>query len=152
MMRMNRWRPEVETLESMMLMSGIAGEAHRAAPATTSPLPNPLPLTGTIHAVLIRPTIYPTLVSGSGSLDKIGKVTLNGRLFGSEGYFPDELQGTLSSTKLGQLSVDVSVPLTTSGRGDYGIFGGTEAFVGETGMGKEAVHFHGRAFTLSFLG
>src|SRR5207248_2057735 len=71
MRKMRRRCPEVELLESLTLLSGLGLAAHQAS----APLPNPLPLMGTVHGTFKANAAGSTTVTGSGVLNPLGKVT-----------------------------------------------------------------------------
>jgi hypothetical protein len=135
--RMSR-RPEVETLESMTLLSGIGiagGGGHAVqALAKTAPLPNPLVLTGTLTGNIQTKKGH-HLLSVKGNLSPIGKVNF------STTAPPAGL--TAGPTNLviphGTAKLFLTINLTTPGTslsGTYTVTGGTKNLAGETGSGN----------------
>jgi hypothetical protein len=114
-------RPEVETLETMVLLSGGAA------------IPNPLHLTGTDHGTYKVTAAGPTS-KGSGSLSPIGKVTASSTEAASGG---DNKSVTLTARQ-GKLFLTENFHSTGLGlyAGTYTITGGTKSFAHETGSGS----------------
>jgi len=114
-----RRRPEVELLESMTLLSGVAVA-----------FPHPLVLTGSDHGTYqVKAT--GTTTKGSGSVSPLGHVTTSGKSI-SGGV------GTVTLTsKAGKLFLTEHLRLSGIGSfsGTFTIAGGTKAFAGETGSG-----------------
>jgi hypothetical protein len=119
---------EVESLESMTLLSGMAGAAYKAA------VPNPLHLVGSIHGtVTMMKSTGSTSVNASGNLTPIGKVTFTGKLP------PASVTATTGNLNLTTKQGKLSLGLTITGlSGTYTITGGTKAYAGETGSGSFA--------------
>jgi hypothetical protein len=133
------WRPEVETLESMTLLSGGAGVgAHAvAALAKPAPLPNPLVLTGTLSGSL-QTKGHHHLLKVSGNLSPIGKVSF------STTAPPNGLSGGTTNLSIphgtAKLFVSLSVlPAGTTFSGTYTVTGGTKNLANETGSGAVSV-------------
>ena len=133
-----RRRPEVEGLEAMTLLSGMAGVSHQVeALAKTPALPNPLNVTGTLSGTLTKKGHGET-IKAAGNLIPVGKVAFSGPA-------PTTLiTGGLSNLtipgKIGTLHM--SLNLTSAGTtltGTYTILGGTKALKGETGTGNVTV-------------
>jgi hypothetical protein len=132
MRKQMRRRPEVERLESMTLLSGVA--AHAATPT----IPHPLVLSGSIHGSLLAKGASKTsgVVNASGTFPLAGKLTFKGSLAASAtGSETGSL--TATSTKLGKLFVTVNLTRSaTSFTGTYQVTGGTGAFANESGSGN----------------
>jgi hypothetical protein len=153
-MKVRHWRPEVERLEPVTLLSGIAGEAH--APALAEPtagvsLPNPLPLIGSLHGQA-HTGFTSFTATGSGSFRGVGKVTFTVRGFAASPEAPVIDYGvlTVSSKLLGKLFVSYS---SSDGETQvYRITRGTKAFANEMGSGTFAFSNskHGKEVTLEF--
>jgi hypothetical protein len=144
-------RPEVEALETMTLLSGMAGEALPAVAAlkATPVVPHPLVLAGSIHGTFKLKGGEVT-INASGSFGSFGKVTFTGSLALATATSEN---GTLTatSTKLGKLFVTLHETLSgTSASGTYTITGGTKAFAGETGSGVVSSTFTASKFTSTF--
>jgi len=132
-----RRRPEVETLESMTLLSGVAAVAHQVVALTS------VELLGTVKGAL---SAGGTL-KGTGSLSPVGKITFSGHqtigaVEGSE---------TLSS-KHGKISLTTTVLSIGGGsfRGNYTITGGTKSYTGASGEGPLDSTFTGKKFVATF--
>jgi hypothetical protein len=131
-----RRRPEVETLESLPLLSGIAAA------------PGPLQLAGSLRGSASTqgsPTFHAT-----GTLGAVGDVTAAGHgsietVTGPNGSFS-------FLTKRGRIFVATDVAPTgrRSFSGDYTIQGGSASYAGETGTGLFAVTYHGSKFQATF--
>jgi hypothetical protein len=139
MRKRTRRRPEVETLESMTLLSGItvAAEHPVAALAKTPSFPNPLILNGTLHGTLTAKGSS-ELLKASGNLKPIGKVSFSG----SE---PASTTGVLPSTlvvpvKTAKLFMSLNLKTTgTTATGTYNVTGGTKFLANERGSGNLTV-------------
>jgi len=117
-------RPEVERLESMTLLSGMAAAAHSAA------IPNPLHLTGSVHGTYQLEGTGSTS-KASGSISPLGHITDSGSVSHIDGL------GTVTMTaKQGKVFLDLKLrPSGIGFGGTYTITGGTKAFAAETGSG-----------------
>jgi hypothetical protein len=132
-----RRRPEVEALESMTLLSGMAGAVHEAATA----VPNPLNLTGSVHGfVTAKSPSAPTgTVNASGTVSPVGKVSIAGKVaLASVSGTPQALALTTPKGKL-ILSASLTGSAATGFSGTYTIVGGTKSLAGETGHGALTV-------------
>ena len=134
-----RRRPEVETLESMTLLSGVAAAAHPVAALTS------VELSGTVKGTLSASG----KVKGSGSLSPVGKITFSGHqtigvVQGSE---------TLSS-KHGKISLTTDLRSIGGGSytGEYTITGGTKSYAGASGEGSlESTFLNGKTFIATLV-
>lgn len=134
-----RRRPEVEGLEAMTLLSGMAGVVPQAveALAKTPALPNPLNLTGTLSGTLTKKGHGET-IKAAGNLSPIGKVSFSGPATGfSISGGPSNLTIPDKTAKL-FMSLNLT-PAGTSLSGTYTITGGTKTLAGEMGSGKVTV-------------
>src|SRR5947209_7150962 len=104
-------RPEVERLESMTLLSGMAGMAHQAAAPVT--FPHPLSLTGTVSGTLKTKGAGSSSVKASGALSPLGQVKLSGGVSGNG--TTGEVGNLTVTTKQGKLLIGFSA--TPSGQG-----------------------------------
>ncbi len=114
-----RRHPEVEALESMMLLSTLA-------------------LTGSDHGTYtVKAT--GTTTKGSGSVSPLGHVTTSGKSIGGGAG-----EVTLTS-KMGKVFLTDHLKLSGIGSfsGTFTINGGTKAFAGDTGSGKVQSTFIG---------
>jgi hypothetical protein len=116
-------RPEVEPLESMMLLSGM-----------TAALPNPLALQGTEHGTFqLKGTN--SVSKASGSITPLGQVRDTGSVSHVTG-----LGNVTMTSKEGKLYVDLKMMPSASGyEGTYTIVGGTKSLANETGSGTVQV-------------
>jgi hypothetical protein len=113
-------RPGFEALESMTLLSGLAGVAVSTA------APHPIHLTGSIEIKL--PGAHPA-EKGSGSISPLGHVTESGDGMFFSGWADSE---TLTlKAKTGKVFVFMN-----GVKGEYTITGGTKAYAGATGSGN----------------
>ncbi len=144
MKTIRRRRPEVEGLESMMLLSGAAGAA---VPAAVS---GPIALTGSDHGTYTTKG-FVSMSKGSGSISPLGHVTDKGSASLAVGEGTDTL-----SAKRGKLFVDLRVVgRTATGYSEtYTIAGGTKEYAGATGSGHAQLSFiptsttHGKFTTI----
>jgi hypothetical protein len=143
-------RPDIEALESMTLLSGIAGASLPAVAAlkAAAAVPNPLDLAGSIHgAFKANATGGGSARNASGSVQPLGRLTFTGSLSAGDA---GTLTGT--STKLGKLFVMFQVtPAGQSLTGTYTITGGTKSLAGETGSGVITVNTTGKGFSATFV-
>jgi hypothetical protein len=121
-------RPEVESLESMTLLSGVAAMVHPAAPQT-------LHLVGTLHGTFTSTRgAGPSSVTASGTLTPLGKVNFTGKLPTAS---LSATSGNVSlSNKQGKLLIGLNVVGLS---GTYTINGGTKAYAGDTGTGSFSI-------------
>jgi hypothetical protein len=136
----------VEALESMTLLSGMAGAVAHPAAAT---LPNPLVLSGSVHGSFKPKGLTSGAINASGNLG-FGKITLKGNVVvPTTSGTPETL--TVSTTK-GSVTVNGHVTPTGAGvfSGTYSISGGTKVFAGESGSGSIVVSVSGTKFTATF--
>jgi hypothetical protein len=145
------WRPEVETLESMTLLSGIGGGGTDAvhALAKGGVLPNPLVLTGTVTGTL-QTQGHKHLLKISGNLSPIGKVSFSTTAPpGGVTVAPTSLTIPHGTAKL---FVGLSlVPSGTTYSGTYTVNGGTKNLAHETGSGHVSAMLTGlTSFSATF--
>ncbi len=132
-----RRRPELETLESVTLLSSFghaaavqAEAAHKTIAPTAPPV---VALHGTIHATGKLSGSTTLAVSGSGNLGAVGTASAKVRV--DLANPPSSI--TLSARK-GRLVLAESSPLLTSGNGGsttYTVVGGTGSYAHATGSG-----------------
>jgi hypothetical protein len=131
MKRSTRRRPELESLEPMVLLSG--GLKHAPPP---TPVPPVVSLVGSIHASG-KLTSQVVSVGGSGDLDSVGRVSVK--------YSADVLTPSASvtlGTKHGKIILvgdSLLAPGTNSGSIHYRVIGGTGSYLGATGSGNASV-------------
>jgi hypothetical protein len=138
-------RPEVEGLESMTLLSGVAGTVHDAVK-----IPNPVHLVGTIKGSFAATSATSGAIKNlSGTLKPFGHIS--GRK-----AIPISLTGgqqnlTLTSPA-GNLTFTANLKGTaqTGFLGTYTVIGGTKALTGESGSGNLAVSLTATKFTATF--
>jgi len=121
-------RPGFEALESMTLLSGLAGAAASIG------APHPIQLTGSIKIEVKFHHPQPTDM-GAGSISPLGHVTESGG--DSMSLIMGDGESITLTTKTGKIFVTIS-GLTDTGNGndgEYTITGGTKAYAGETGSG-----------------
>jgi hypothetical protein len=128
-------RPGFEVLESMTLLSGLAGAA------VSTPAPNPIHLTGSI-GMKIKLQQHPVW-DGAGSISPLGHVT--GLADGSLGWAANVsfILKTKTGNVFGSISPDDTFDQALHSDGkegdpmgfDYTIIGGTKAYAGATGSG-----------------
>jgi hypothetical protein len=127
MKRSTRRRPELESLEPLVLLS------HAPTPTPARPV---VSLVGTIHASG-KLNSQVVSVSGSGDLGPVGKVSLK--------YFADVLVPSASVTLKGKHGKIILVgdsllpPGSNSGTIHYRVIGGTNSYGGATGSGEATV-------------
>jgi len=140
-------RPEVESLESLTLLSGIA-----AARAPVVPLPSSVHLVGTVHGSFTPKGVGGgSITNASGTLSPLGKVSFaatvsRGTLTGSPGNL------TITNAK-GKLVINLN--LTPNGQGLSGAYmingaTSTKVYAGDMGSGAIAVTLAGKKFTATF--
>jgi hypothetical protein len=128
------FRPRVESLESMLLLSTLFAEAskHNKPPAHVAPKPyGELPLVGTIKGTG-SVTGNTVSFSASGSIKAIGSTSIKvtGNL-----AIPTSENVTLSAKK-GKVYLTVSqIALANSQTLTYTVTGGTGTYAGATGSG-----------------
>ena len=133
-------RPEVEGLEAMTLLSGMAGMAQQVIEAhakKTPALPNPLHLVGTLSGTLTQKG-KGEFIKASGKLSPVGKTSFSGN------EPPTLLTGGASNLvipgSIGKVFISLNLtPNGTSSSGTYTITGGTKALAGETGTGNVTI-------------
>ena len=138
-------RPGFEALESMTLLSGLAG----AVGATAAPNPSLIHLTGSIRIQVTRQAIIQQFKhhlpappeKGSGSISPIGHVTGSGLDLMSLAL-ANSASLTLAA-KTGKIIVAISgvTDAGTGFAGEYTIAGGTKAYAGATGSGNILITF-----------
>jgi hypothetical protein len=143
MRKLKQRRPEVEALEAVLLLSGMAG-VHGTAAA-----PNPLHLTGALHGTF-KSRAGGGSFKGTGSLSPIGHVTVTGSA--TTGTEAGNTGALKLSNKQGQTLVSLSGTSTgaTSFSGTYTVAGGTKAYAGETGSGSVTLTLSGKKFSATF--
>ena len=139
-----RRRPGFESLESMTLLSGLAGAA----------VPNPIHLTGSISGVY-KPTLPD--VHGAGSISPLGHVKVVGQLSSWPAVGPLDYVSLTLTTKTGKTFVDAQNDLSLTATHDgevfvdtYTISGGTKAYQGETGSGTVLIRLTGSQWSGKF--
>jgi len=129
-----RRRPELESLESLMLLSASGAHHGGRPPAHVAPVT--VALSGTIHATGQIQGNHLT-VKGSGDLNPVGHATLQ---YSTRVDNPS-LSVTLE-TKHGKLLLVGDSPIataTTSGSTHYRVIGGTGSYTQATGSGTASV-------------
>jgi len=132
-----RRRLEFESLESMLMLSGIAGAGHHAAAvllAKEAQSTTTILLQGTVKGTYHYATALGgvSLFTAKGSLTPVGSVTLNGSI----NYTLATPGGTMTiSTKHGKIKADLGTE-RLSNRVSYNITGGTGKYVGASGSGE----------------
>jgi hypothetical protein len=137
-------RPGFEALESITLLSGLAGAAVSTA------APNPIHLSGLIRIeatlqsvrMAIKRNLPSSAEKGSGSISPLGHVTESGDTW-LLGLSPS---ATLTlNARAGKVFVSIGAPLGSDTL-QYAITGGTKAYAGATGFGnfQFAVLGHGK--------
>jgi hypothetical protein len=150
MKKVSRRRPELESLESLTLLSGVEGvvHGHPAVPATvvtTASRAHPLTLQGTIAAkslVTTKRDGTTATISGSGTLRPIGPITLSGTLnFDAQGR---QTSGALILVSRGsnKLLANLEQSAPGSNQFQYTITGGIKAFLYASGSGKATLQTH----------
>ena len=131
---MYRRRPQFESLESMVLLSGTAVAVHPAAaamvamePASTIPASISGTVKGTYHAG--KAAGSPVTFTSSGMVSPLGHVTLKGSL-----QLSTTSGNLILSTKHGKVQAGAVVK-TFPTIFTYTITGGTGRFAGATGSG-----------------
>ena len=139
-----RRRPELETLESMTLLSGMTAVAQQVAAFS------PLPLSGSVRGTTATHGTGAPTFKVWGALSPLGKVTAAGHgsiatVTGPNGSFS-------LLTQLGR--VFVATDVASIGKrmfsGSYTIQGGTQAYAGDTGSGSFVVSDSGGKFFATF--
>jgi hypothetical protein len=130
-------RPEVEALESMTLLSGMAGHGVEAL-AKAPTFPNPLDVTGTLNGT-IQTKGTKQVLTAKGNLIPIGKVsfTQTEHITTLAGGLPD-LVIPHGPAKL-FLSIQVTSASGSTVSGNYTVTGGTKFLTGEMGSGHVTV-------------
>jgi hypothetical protein len=128
-------RPGFEALESMTLLSGLAGAVVFTA------APNPIHLTGSIQMGLQR---HPA-EKGSGTISPLGHVTASGNALALASLYLSGSESLTLTTKTGKVFVSVrgQTPAGYGAAGEYTITGGTKVYAGETGSGNIQMTFTG---------
>jgi hypothetical protein len=134
-------RPEVESLESMVLLSGLSIAQRPGAAALVAheaQTSSPVQISGTAKGTYAagRAVGAPVHFSAKGSLTPVGRATLTGTLQLATASPSGTL--TISVKKQGK----VFASLTTAGLGSpvfYTITGGTGTLAGESGSGEALV-------------
>jgi hypothetical protein len=143
-----RRRPSVESLESMVLLSGFSGATHHAAPALLTKLPAASAVTnvsGTLKGTFTSAAgDGPYHLTGSGAVSPFGHTTVKGSYIVSG---PDyQLTGTLTlTTSKGNIVMDTVVETTEFGKltspVSMTISNGTKHFKGIGGSGSGSLDF-----------
>src|SRR5262245_33067420 len=131
-------RPELESLETMVLLSGVSVLRHSGVAVLVAREPQssgPILLSGTARGTFRsgRGAGAPTSFSAKGSIGPLGKATLKGSLQFHVANPTGSV--TLSVKNKGKLFASLS----TQGLGSpvfYTITGGTGAFAGDSGSGE----------------
>jgi hypothetical protein len=131
-------RPELESLEAMVLLSGTSVVRHSVGAALVAPVAKtsgPIVLSGTARGTFQsgRGAVAATSFSAKGPISPLGKATLRGTLQLQTANPTGSV--TLTVKKHGQLFAS----LTTKGLGSpvfYTITGGTGTFAGDSGSGE----------------
>jgi hypothetical protein len=149
-----RRRPELESLESIALLSGISTVAHPGVAALVDHLPQArksIPLSGTVKGTFKNATspTAPITFSAKGSVKGLGQVTATGSLYFDNVSIP---YGTMTlTTSHGKISVKLKEK-AYSGPFIMTINGGTTAYLGASGTGSSNVtmNYMKRSFSLKF--
>jgi hypothetical protein len=133
-----RWRPELESLESMVLLSGVAGAAERpayaaAAMVATRPVSNAVvslsgSASGTYRAG--RALGSPYSFSGKGNISPLGRASVKGSL-----QLAAQTGQMTVATRHGKIFANLSTPGGVGPPVNYTITGGTGQFAGASGTG-----------------
>jgi len=141
-----RVRPSVESLESMVLLSGVPATTDHAAPALLTKLPAASTVTnvsGTLKGTFTSAAgLYH--VTGSGVLSPLGHTTVKGSYTVSGPHY--QMTGTLTlTTSKGNIVVDTVVDTTEFGKlpspVSMAITKGTKHFKGIGGSGSGSLDF-----------
>ena len=140
--RRYRLRPSVESLESMILLSGFPATTHHAAPALVTKLPaasTASNVSGTLKGTFTaHEGDGPYHLTGKGPVSPLGHTTVKGSYVVSG---PNQLTGTLTlTTSKGNIVMDTVVDTTELGRlpgpVSITITKGTKHFKGIGGSGS----------------
>jgi len=138
-------RPEVEGLETMTLLSGVAGTVHEAVK-----IPNPVHLVGTIKGSFTATSATTGAIKNlSGTLRPFGHIS--GRKTIPISLANGSQNLTLTSPA-GNLTFSINLQGTpqTGFLGTYTVVSGTKALRGESGSGNLAVGLTPTKFTATF--
>ena len=133
-----RRRPELETLESIALLSGISTVAHPEVAALVQHLPQAsknIHLSGTVKGnYSVSPLTATIKFSASGPVSPLGSVSATGSLQ----VLPTPSGSMVVKTKKGNIDVKLSA---TTIKGPYivKIYGGTKAYLGAHGTGSGSI-------------
>ena len=133
-----RRRPELETLESIALLSGISTVAHPEVAALVQHLPQAsknIHLSGTVKGnYSVSPLTATIKFSASGPVSPLGSVSATGSLQ----VLPTPSGSMVVKTKKGNIDVKLSA---TTIKGPYivKIYGGTKTYLGAHGTGSGSV-------------
>jgi hypothetical protein len=149
-----RRRPELESLESIALLSGISTVAHPGVAALVGRLPQvskSIALSGTVKGTF-KPGNSPTApftFSAKGTVNHLGQVTSTGSLYFDNVYLP---YGTMTvTTSHGKINVKLQEKVP-SGPFIATINGGTKTYLGASGTGTSHLTLNAmkRSFSLKF--
>jgi hypothetical protein len=152
-----RCRPSVESLESMVLLSGFPAATHHAAPALLTKLPNVSTatnvsgtLTGTFNLMLVGSLQTMDGAEGSGVVRPFGHTKVNGSFSLSTSERTLIGAFTLTTSK-GNILVDASktlgpAPLSMT------VTKGTKQFKGIVGSGSGSLNYEPRDVNPHSLG
>jgi hypothetical protein len=132
-------RPEVESLESMCMLSGFSMLEHpgvTAMVARETQASNPIDLSGTLKGTYKSGAGVGATTSfkAKGALSPLGKVTLKGSINFS--VKPPLGAGTMTLKSVGKKHGTITASLTAQGLGNpvfYDITGSTGIYAGDTG-------------------
>ena len=132
-----RRRPELESLETVVLLSGISGAAANVA---REPLAGgPIVLSGIASGTYKTTKIgEPTTFSEKGVISPLGKATIKGSI----DYLEVNPTGTVTLTGVGKKHGKVFASVSTAGPYSpvyYTITGATGEYAGDTGSGVALV-------------
>ncbi len=136
-----RRRPELETLESMALLSGFSTAAHQGiaalvehAPQASSSTALSGALTGTFSAG--RVLGLPSTFNAKGTINPLGKAAATGTL---QRHFAP-LGGTMTVvTRYGKIYMNLSLPSVDGNTYRIKITGGTGMYLGASGGGSGVI-------------
>ena len=154
-------RPEVESLETMVLLSGVSAVEHPGVPAMMVIDPqvaNPIVITGTAKGTYRSSSAGLTAFSDKGTLSPLGKVALKGSI----NYGAASPTGAVTIVSASKKHGKITASLSTLGPNQpvfFTITGSSGIYAGDTGSGEVLLSVvkakgkgpaHGKA-TLTFV-